>query len=451
MFSLGFDAGGWFGIRAITAMLAAAIVVAIFALFASQLRSTAAGLCGTMLFVLLGADRLQARPTLFTILLAITLCAHLLTRGDRWQWRDAIAATALTLVWVNLHSVGLIALALYGAWLFGAAAQRVSRPRPLARHVTTLGLMTAVCCLTPAGLDLLAFALQDKRDVMQYVSDEWATFHFAWSANESLRPEAYVAILSVLGFLLAAYLAIGIALQRRPRPQRPWPDAARVTLLVALLAGGLSARRFHWMLALATLLAMTTLRDLHRAGAFTGVAALTRRPALRAGALALLALPSYGALRHDGIALHSVVASGYGERLAAPFRMAGVEFLRFTGLRGNLFCHYGSGGQLLHTLHPHARVFIDSRIDLYGRDVYLDWLAVRNGRPDQLEILDRYETDVFYRHWDLSPPLDADKWLKVYEGCDGAIYLRRGRPGFEDNVERARTWPHQPGTPPRGH
>lgn len=445
-----FALGGWPGIRAATAGMAVAIMVLLFWIFRRESSSDRAALGGALLFLVLGADQLQARPTLFTIAFTLLLCGHLLRRGALWTWRDAALATLLTLVWVNMHSVGLIALGMYGAWFAGAVLERRRAPRPIARHATTLAAMAVVSLATPSGAGLWGFALQDKRDVMQYVSDEWAPFHLLWSANESLRPEAYVAILAVLALLVVVYFTLGIALQRTPRERRPWPDAARTLLLAALLIGGLSARRFHWMLVLVVLFSLLALRDLHRAGALATIASLGRRPAARiAGsvALAMLAVPGYAALRIDGVGLHTLLRNDYGARLSAPFRMAGVELLRASGMRGNLFCHYGSGGLLLHRLLPDLKVFIDSRIDLYGREIYLDWVAIRDGRPDQLALLDRYGTDVYYRHWDLSPPRDPHAWHRIYSGCDGEIYLRRGRPLYDENLAK---WQRAHGATP-GH
>jgi hypothetical protein len=439
--------GGWLAIRALTALLSAAIVLVVFRMFRRELGHALWGAAGALLFVLLGADRLQARPTLFTILATQALVDRLLRRGTEWRRRDAVWAALLVLLWINLHSIGLIALALLGAFLAGALVQR---PRTCAPLAATLGLGGLATLATPEGLGLYAFALQDKRDVMQYVTDEWGRFHFAYAANESLRVEAYAAILAVLAFLAVAYVAVALALQRAPRGQRPWPDAARAGLLLALLAGGLLARRFHWMLCLAALLALTILRDLHRAGAFVRAARVLRARALRLAArgalVAMLALAYATALRIDGRALHRAVSDAdYGRELARAFRLPGVELLRRAGVEGNVFCDYGSGGLLLWALHPRIKVCIDSRIDLYRRDVYLQWLAARDGRPDQTAILDRWGTDIYYRHWQLAPPRDREAWELVYAGTDGEIWLRRGRPGFARNLERCRAVGAAPG------
>ncbi len=452
--------GGWHGLRALTALLAVVIVALVHRLFRRELGHRVWGWAGVVLFLALGAERLQTRPTLFTIAFTLALVDRLLRHGQAWRRRDVAWVALLLLVWVNLHSIALMALGLYGAWLAGALLGRWrgggdSNAVPLRRHALTLGLAALATLATPAGPSLYAFALQDKREVMQYIVDEWAPFHLAWSANESLRPEAYAAVLAVLAALAAIYLVIGVALQQAPRSARPWPDASRVLLAAALLAAGLSARRFHWMLALALLLAATLLRDLHRLGQLLRLAALARALPARVGAALALAAATalvYGlTLRVEGRALHrAVLDREYRNELCAAFRLDGVEFLRRAGLVGNAFCHYGSGGILAHALYPAIRVFIDSRVDLYRRDGFLEWVAVRDGRPDQTAVLDAHGTDIYYRHWEIVPPRDREAWELVWSGGEGEIYLRRNRPGFAANLRRARAAGGEAGAPTAG-
>jgi hypothetical protein len=147
-----FALGGWPGIRAATAALAVTILGLVFWMFRRELRSDQWGLAGALLFLVLGADRLQARPTLFSIALTLLLCMHLLRRGTVWTWRDAAATTLLTLVWVNLHSVGLIALGLYGAWFAGALAVQTKGQKDIPPDLSTSDLLRLTSdLLRPTG------------------------------------------------------------------------------------------------------------------------------------------------------------------------------------------------------------------------------------------------------------------------------------------------------------
>jgi hypothetical protein len=444
------QAGGFGALRALTAAMAVLILWLVFRLFRGELGHPAWGLLGVMLFCATGAARLQTRPTLFTIAATLLLCTWLVDRRDRWRPRDGIRVVLLVGAWVNLHSVGLLALPIYGAWLCGTAlaaiGDRASR-RDLVRHAATFTACVAATLATPAGVRLYAFALQDKRDVMQYVTDEWGPFHLQWSRNESLSPECYVAMLGVLGLLGVTYGAAAIALHRAaPGARRALaPDPRRAMLLMAFLALALAARRFHWMAALVALLSLDYLRQF--GPALLGRGWRPRWPwAARATAVAALMIAVAAILSRavpvDGRPLPEAVRhlADYARPVQRSFDLAGVRFLRDAGLRGNAFCHYGSGGILAAHLFPQIKVFIDSRIDLYGRDVYLDYVAVRDGHPRQLEILDGHGCDMYYRHWDLAPPRDATAWICVYRDVECDVWLRdHARNGA--NLDRvARYW-----------
>jgi hypothetical protein len=210
-----------------------------------------------------------------------------------------------------------------------------------------------------------------------------------------------------------------------------------VLLILLCLGLGLTARRFHWILALALALGL---------GWFLQVRPLPKvrwLPQLAAVAqIAVIALLYATDLRYVRRPLHEAVAraSYYTDASCEPFQLGGIRFLAESGLRGNAFCHYGSGGILSYWLYPRIKVFIDSRIDLYRRGIYLHYLAIGAGRPDQNDLLDAYGTDLYYRHWDLAGIVDPRGWLPVYAGADGEVWLRDNARN-RDNLERcARYW-----------
>lgn len=434
--------GDLYALRILTGLLAVAIALAVYRFWRRELGTATWALLGIGVFLVLGANRLQTRPTLFTILCTILL-VHTLTRdGARWSWRGAIGIVLLTLYWVNLHSVGLLAVPLYGAFVAGEACKlwlkrkgrtydHVDRGHVF-RHALTLAVVAAVTLATPSGLALWGFGFQDKGEVMEFIADEWAGFHLLWSDNEELTFEAWVAIHAILASLLAVYLVVGIALTRTADKLRaPWlPDPSRMALLLLCLAIGLMARRFHWMLCLSLALALGQLRQMVVLGAFPALASPAWRRAAGAAAwmalLSLLPLTYHRALRYQGSSLHAAMAesSYYTAESCAFFELGAVDFLRATGIEGKVFCHYGSGGILSYHLYPQVEVFIDSRIDLYGRAIYLDYLAASGGHPDQGAILERSGTDLYYRHWDLVQLNEPQGWIPIYRGDDGELWLR---------------------------
>lgn len=467
VFSLAHEAAGMYGLRLLTAAMAALIAWLVVRLWRRSFADAgdggaAAGLFGLAAFVALGTMRIQSRPSLFTIA-AILFLVSLWTRRSQWRWRDAAALVAVQLLWTNAHSVALVGPVLYAVFFVGRAvdafvarrgglADEAPAPGDLRRHAVTLFLAIAATVGTPAGVHLWEFAWQDKSVVMQYVDDEWAPFRFAFADNAAMPFAAWCAVWLTIAVVGTTAFVVAHVLEREPArlrsPRLPVPS--RVLLALALLVGGLLARRFLWLHVLTMLFCAEILWRCAKAGAFARLRAPYQRvqtavvSALAAGTLAFGA----AVLRVDGRPVPAaVLTADYWSRAESPsFALPGVTFLAEAAIEGNAVCHYNSGGILTYRLFPRVRVFVDSRIDLYRRGIFLDYLAVRGGRKDQQHLLDRYGADIYYRHWGLPPPVDAAAWIPVYRGHDGAIWLRRGAERTPQNLERARAWHERHGS-----
>ncbi len=92
-----------------------------------------------------------------------------------------------------------------------------------------------------------------------------------------------------------------------------------------------------------------------------------------------------------------------------------------------MFCHHTSGGVLSFHLYPAIKVFIDSRAELYRKEIILDYGAIRDGAADQVELLDRYDTDIFFRQREIAPLVDTEGWILIYRGPDGELWLRESK------------------------
>ncbi len=78
---------------------------------------------------------------------------------------------------------------------------------------------------------------------------------------------------------------------------------------------------------------------------------------------------------------------------------------------------------------PQDKVFVDSRIEIYPESVWNEYLNASNARPGWQAILNRYEVDavVLSREqsgWLLSAIRVDPGWTKVYEGANGAVFIR---------------------------
>src|SRR5262245_2768930 len=463
--SLVHEFGGMYGLRALTAAMAALILLQIAALWRRQLGgSTVAAVAGIAAFAVLGTVRIQTRPSLFTIA-AVLLLVALWTRRGPWRWRDGAAVVLTQVLWVNAHSVALLGPILYAAFGCGRAADDWVARRgglgddapqrgDLRAHCATWLLMALSTLATPAGVHVWEFAWQDKGSVMQFVVDEWAPFRPAFADNPLMPRSMWLGVWAVFAVLLLCGIAVAKALDgERDKLRSPClPVPSRVALALALFMGGLMARRFVWFHALTLLFCIEALLRCARAGAFAGLAARLRGARVHAAAAAALALfalaTAWFGLAVEGRPLPlAFTTSEYWTRpMAASFELPGVDFLAEAGIEGNAVCHYNSGGILSYRLFPKVRVLMDSRIDLYRRAIFLDYLAVQNGRLDQQQLLDHYGADIYYRHWHLPRPVDRSAWLRVWSGPDGDVWLRRGAERTAANLERARAWHERHGS-----
>ena len=460
-----YKTGGFPLLRLLTGLLSVGILLGVFHLARRQTRHDLPALLAVMAFAVLGTTRFQTRPTLFTMALFLVLVTWLASHRGRWRSYHAALMVTLVVAWVNLHSVGLLALVIYGAFIVALTLKwflQWQGPVPgwedasgtnLGRHALTWAAACGASMFNPAGFQLFAFAFQDKSTVMEFITDEWGRFRLAYGANESLTPESYVTILVALGLIGVVYLLTGLALNRERHRLRSssMPDPVPVALAVVCLLVGLMARRFHWMVAVALIFALGLLGQHLRAGRFAMLArSLHGRGAAAVAtgvAVLMLGLLYNRDLRYEGELLHRAVTRPefYQQQISPSLDLPAIRFLKDAGLEGNVFCHYGSGGMLSFHLYPAIKVFIDSRIDLYRREIFLDYLAIRAGRPDQIELLDRYDTDIFYRHWEIAPLVDTAGWIPIYRGADGELWLREGH-GWR-NLELCATYYAEQGVP----
>lgn len=80
---------------------------------------------------------------------------------------------------------------------------------------------------------------------------------------------------------------------------------------------------------------------------------------------------------------------GYG-RNCAVLPCITADFLASNPVPQPIFNSYNQGGYLLHVLYPGAKVFIDGRLDVYPSQVWLDMLAVEEGRLRIDDLVTRY-------------------------------------------------------------
>jgi hypothetical protein len=138
-------------------------------------------------------------------------------------------------------------------------------------------------------------------------------------------------------------------------------------------------------------------------------------------AISLVQIVGFASLLHrDGASIR------YG-RLDYP--VDAVEFLRHSGLRGNVAMPFEWGEYAIWKLSPDSRVFIDGRFEtVYPRAVIDDYFAFMHGEPGWERLLDAYPTDiVVVQRWRAIHPrlFTRGDLTYVYSDPASLVFVRR--------------------------
>ncbi|MBW2427415.1 MAG: hypothetical protein JRF56_00540, partial [Deltaproteobacteria bacterium] len=87
-----------------------------------------------------------------------------------------------------------------------------------------------------------------------------------------------------------------------------------------------------------------------------------------------------------GKAKHRRVGWGLGGRM--PYQA--TRFLTEQGFEGTIYNDYGDGAFLIYHLYPRIRPVMDSRIDVYGRELYWEYLFSRENPQKFFQYLNKY-------------------------------------------------------------
>jgi hypothetical protein len=380
------------------------------------------------LAVAVAADRFTPRPELPSFLLLaalLVLLARFERRPDAWLW----AAVPIQLLWVNVHglfAIGLAVLAIHlGAELVHPLVRPGERLRP--ERIRWLAAVTLVASLAsfanPNGLDGALYPLQqlgmigppEERGVFGSIIAE--LIPPLAEQHGATRPAlALFAALATLSFL-------AMALNWRRTP------AADPLLWVAFAWLALGAQRN--MALFAVVAAPLCVRNL---GSFLDAHPLPARVARGSGALAvavLLALAVDVARGSFFDRLGSFREPGLGP-LEALYPVGAVDWIARERPQGPICHHMADGGYLAWRLYPDYRVMTDGRLEVYGPERFLE-LQVSD--TERFRALDgEYHFGAVLIHYSLFPAETLLHWLylnpnwRLVHVDDVAALFVRARP-----------------------
>ena len=410
--------GGLNGVVALAGLLVAATAAGLLLALRARGTPLLLALPLTLLAVALTSIHWVARPHLFSLPLTLWWSEWL------WRyWRDGRRRRLwyfppVMLLWVNLHGGFVAGLLLLGtatavAWLFPRQRGRAD-PRALTAALAGSLLATALTPWGPAWIGYFA----------AYFADPLLSAH----TQELQSPDFHTLVgrlfLALLFALVAAWIFGG---RRRPSGERsagtppaeppvasaagtPEPLAWATAGLWTLLAFSAIRAVPLWALIVTPLLAEALTRWLRELAASQPSGG--PRWAVRAAGMVLArSMRVEETERQVGRGLWAALAvvvvvvtvarggslPGAHQRILdarfspRDFPVAAVARLQRTGLPpGRGFNTVEWGGYLIYSL-PRYHVFIDSRLDFYGRAILSDYLTIMEVAPGWQRTLDRYQ------------------------------------------------------------
>ncbi len=346
------------------------------------------------------------RPHLFsTLFLSVELwCLYLYRSGHR---RAIWLLPPLMILWVNLHGAWIMGLATLALFIVGEWLNARARGEAVALKGAGLALLAALAAtlVNPTGPQLLLYPLG-------FVGGESATMRYIqeWQPPNFREPMGFAFALSVILLII-----LGL---RRPRF-----DYTLGLWAVAFAYLGFSAIRHIPLYALVVLPIIAQ----QLPARWRGTEWPYRENRLTAAANWLLALIVVGTMA--GIVFGNPLAQiGRTPNLTA-YPTESLAYLR-DHPGGKLLNEDGFGGYLIANL-PERPVFIDTRVDFYGRDFLEEYITATRLKPGWRDVLARHDIGLIL----LSPdsPLigalrDDPAWRVVIDGDQGgdtAVLLER--------------------------
>jgi hypothetical protein len=358
-----------------------------------------------------------ARPHIFSLLLFVA-SYYLLERFQSGRIRALYFFPPLILFWVNLHGGFISGLILILIYLVGNSAKSVlsrDEDRGLYRQKAKALTLTLCACLfvsliNPYGLDMVLYPL--KLISKKFVMDHMAEFQSPNFHHLLLLPSKY--------FLLLMILVIGISKRNL--------DVIEILLIVVFVNMALVSQRFIPLFCIVAapifvrnsqwIFSQTKNRfvDLFQKKSM-GISSMD---ASGSGYLWLVV----GFLIVTLALATSRIEYKFDETRKP---VEAVSFLKKVSLEGNMFNDDEFGDYIIYGAYPQYKVFMDSRVEMYGEDHFKDYLAVVYLKHGWENIIEKYNINwmildsdsIFSRHL-----MGRNDWKIIYSDKVANIFVR---------------------------
>lgn len=399
-------------------MISSAYLV-IFWICKQTTRSWRIAAFGVLFAAALGLNDWNVRPQGITFLLAslYLLAIYEYQKSHRWGW--LVVFPLGMLVWVNSHGTFLIGLALIGIWLgqviWDVIKSRVANEQTNAKKLiltpSIIFVITVLTCLiNPRGLGIINYLKTlTSNTVVQNLVTEWA-------------PPTFNSLMGAI-FLFGL---MGSAIILAISPRRP-TFFQTIAFLVFGLLGLKTSRGSVWFG-----LVMAPILTEHISFIVNPAQKTNRRLTNSEGSRLLNILFSLVIIIMGVISL-----PWFKSALPFPQAKAGLisaetpvqatQVLLEQHPPGQVFNAISFGSYLIWAAYPQYQVFVDSRIELFSEQVWLDYLNISNANGDWETGLKDYGVNTLMLSPNEQPALieaakESGEWNLLYEDNSAVIF-----------------------------
>jgi hypothetical protein len=376
---------------------------------------------GALFAAALGLNDWNVRPQGVTFLLASLFLLAIYKYRNKPQWGWLIIFPTCMLIWVNSHGTFIIGLTLVGIWwgqeIWTALRQRISHGQvvELKRIVVPgimFGITVLICLLNPRGLGIINYLKTlTSNSVVQNLVTEWAAPTFG----------------TLMGVLFFCGL-IGSAILLVVSPKRP--DFFQIaTFLVFGILGLKTSRGSVWFgLVMAPIVAehiAASVKQFQKTGRTT-----TNQEGSRIlNILFVFVIVLMGVISLPWLKSILPLPAAKAGLISTETPVEATQFLLEENPPGHIFNSMTFGSYLIWAAHPQYQVFVDSRIELFPENVWLDYLRISNAQGDWEALLREYGVNTLMLSPLEQPSLfqavkNSSEWKKVYQDSVSTIFIR---------------------------
>ncbi len=358
-----------------------------------------------------------ARPHIFSLLLFVIIYYYL-EQFQSGHIQTLYFFPLLILFWVNLHGGFISGFILISVYLIGNLVKFIlpgDEAKKLYRQKTkvlTLILLTClfVSLINPYGLEVMLYPMKliSQGSIIDYIAEfQSPNFH-----HLLLVPSKY--------FLLLMILLIGILKKNL--------DVIEILLIILFANMALFSQRFTPLFCIvAAPIFVRNAQWIFNQTKSRFVDLFQRK----SNDICLMDASASGYLwLVVGILIMTLaVATNRIEHKFDESRkpVEAVNFLKKVSLKGNMFNDDEFGDYIIYSAYPQYKVFIDSRVDMYGADQFKDYLTMVYFKPGWEKIIEKYKINwmilnsdsIFSRYL-----MERKDWRLIYSDRVANILVR---------------------------